>query len=587
MWDGIILKGNHVSNAPNILQAYFHSVNSSVQRARKALYATNILTVNGNHVGSIGGRVYAINTIFKNNAISFTDLNLSGSTAPNNIFRSCTFEQTNRLKEDDLSPNGLHKTHIGLFQSNNTFFENCIFRGLESTDNNESYGILAYRARVNVGLFNSLLPPETPLANTESRFENLNKGIGAHGTGGLFHRVNIQNTNFDQCVVGISTDGNIGDYIINNSFNCTGPNIVSMSSQALIIAHNRFSQAIAISPDPAVVMDNSEVGGGQIFQNDFSSLNSSLLLSVGVWFEQNNTALSVLCNTFQNFDLYTSPLGSYARAPWIVNGNLGNQGTGCGLGQTAGNLFFDVADATQNKYHIWKTPFSTASFAYYANELEAVTVPVSNSSSITVDGCPGIPYNPNSCPKIDEDDFIGMINEGKTPGYIAAQVLAKTTNEALQVVYTNQVLHSYFKTEQPDSILLAFLAALNTAYAQKLLMQTYSAEKGNATQAQSRLSALSATQTLPTDYENLFNLLQNVKADNRQLSNLTEQEAETLNDIAQTNSSAGIYAQSIQAYLQSTTWFRNHELPLSGKNIPFQENLIQFAIQIPPKIYYI
>ncbi|QQS30581.1 MAG: T9SS type A sorting domain-containing protein [Sphingobacteriales bacterium] len=580
MWDGIRSQGDHLSQAPNALRAYIYTENSVIEFARNAAGSFNMLNPSvGLPVASIGGKIIAVNTVFRNNHVSFGHIEFVAAGGETNIFRGCTFEQTKLLKDTELSPLGYHKSHIILYNSQNTVFEDCIFKGLPQALNDDieaSYGILSYLSRVNVrNCQPDYVLPYIPCANSESRFENLRKGIGAHGTGSFFHKLNVQNTNFENCSVGISSDGNFGDYIVNNTFNCVGADIEIMSSQAFIIANNRLSQAISGSVSPVLTTNNSGTGGGQIFQNDFSPLNSSLLMNWGIEFNQNNTALSVLCNSFQNFN--NNPSGLTVRAPWIILGDLGNQGIGCAFGQTAGNLFYDSANPALEQYHIWKHPLVSSSSIYYANAPDPLTIPIVNSTSLQVTSCES-DFNANSCPKIEDDDFIGMINEGKTPSYLAAQVLARTADTALQVVYTNHVLHSYFKSEQPDSLVLVFLEDLNTVYAQKLLIQTYTAGTDSIAKAQSRLSALSSTQTLDSDYTCLFNLLQNVKADSRTLSDLTEQETDTLNFIAQTNSTAGIYAQSVQAYMQSTTWFRNHEPPSSGKTNP--------AVSEPQSICY-
>ncbi|QQS30706.1 MAG: T9SS type A sorting domain-containing protein [Sphingobacteriales bacterium] len=568
MWDGIRIQGDHLIQAPNALRAYIYTENSVIEFARSAASSFNVLNPSvGLPIASIGGNIYAVNTTFRNNHVSFGHIEFVSAGGETNIFRGCTFEQTKLLKDTELSPSGYHKSHIILYNSQNTVFEDCIFKGLPLAlydDIEASYGILSYLSRVNVrNCQPDYVLPYIPCANSESRFENLRKGIGAHGTGSFFHKLNVQNTNFENCSVGISSDGNFGDYIVNNTFNCMNTDLELMSSEAVTVASNRFSK-VTNSDRPSLVADNTDAGGGNIFQNDFSLIDISLEMTRGIEFYQDNHALSVICNTFRDFSA-PPEIVVVPAAPWMVFGELGNQGSACGSGLTAGNLFYDAAPSEVD-YHIWVSSTFIPPFTYFANEQQPLTVPTSNSGSpMIIDPCTGIFFDPNECPKLEEGDFIGMITEGKSPQYLANEVLAMSVDEAEQIQFTNEVLHNYFETEQPDSILFGFLDALNTIYAKRLLMQTHTTVKGSVAQATAGLSSLAATQTLKPDYEDLFELLHSIKAENRSLQELRVQQAEALDLIAQTNSTAGIYAQSILAFQQEKTWFRDYTITTSGK----------------------
>ena len=589
MWDGIRVLGN--GGSPQLLASQYGLVsveNSTIEKARIGIKVGHTFIQTNN-----GGKVRAWNAKFLNNhtAVIFGMYN----HVNNSYFYSCTFDQTERI-EHQFSEYGEIARHILLVGTKGIHFKNCIFDNSlhrfwtdHYLDDKRGTGILSFFSSANI----DELPASYPFYpdNSNSRFRNLYKGIDHYALGSFETRISAKEAIFENVMKNISSQGSVFDEMIGNTFDfpdeienvvCYG--IYELNSSGFVIADNRFASSCEQTTLPdglffyndctyshALIVNNSGEGGGIAHTNYFRGTG------VGTQTEEDNRSLQIKCNEYID---YTCP-----RYAWFINPDdqnpnledrLGDQGSGCSFGQTAGNLFFDECaqcpcqvcslcscpgsgPPLMNKIRVihWET--GVPPFSYFGNGTPYQTVPenLCVTGFVSVTDCENLIEDINACPEIpaDETGYGGKIHT-ETPEDLGAMVAALSNDpkNPEQLYATNEVMQAYSATERLEDARL-FLEALKNDHAHKLLT-VYYYSKGQNTAAAQHLAQLNTGSYENQSFYNLMDILVDAQFYGRDLNNLKPEEQSEIENIAASNSALAIQAQSILAYQQLSDYQR-------------------------------
>lgn len=413
LWEGIEVWGDKTKNqfgAGN--QGIVELKNgASIENARLGI-RTWKTDANGNVLwNTTGGIVKADNATFRNckHGVSIFPYHntLPNGNPANNLsrFTNCTFITDDVLKIPNTYPGQM----LTLYDVEGIFIKGCTFENAVPNlypEGGRGKGIVSADASYRVIPFcNSMSFPCPQNALVPNTFKNLYKGIEASAIAGVA-KIQVDKNEFTNNIVGIRIAGAGYADITNNTFEIPlSPNYIQFggntfgiyteASYGHLIENNNFTSTgpeIANHTNYAIVSENTMFGGADIYRNTFTNT------VVGVMAQQDNTKLTIDCNTHQT--------GNNSLFDWAVaSGDLADQGK-CisGLGYPAKNAFVKPCTDDQNIYHY---TFDPSQLVYRYKDI--VDEPVCRTiPEVDVDQC--IPITPaNLClPKVSGPSAVAL-----------------------------------------------------------------------------------------------------------------------------------------------------------------------------------
>ncbi|OWY25868.1 hypothetical protein BVG80_01265 [Sphingobacteriales bacterium TSM_CSM] len=550
-WDGIVVEGNpNLPQWPETNQGVLQITNSTLEKARTGITAMKWFNWGG-------GIVRVSNTVFKNNNMSF----LSGlyQHASASYFNNCVFELTK-------AHSGCFLAQVVLINNQNIHFRDCTFRNslgygndCYEAANDERIAILAYQSDFYVGPPYGMFPvaPNPNVVSTQSIISGFNKGVDTYGAIEWGARATIWRTRFENNYYGFVANGSNLDQITESIFEDNIYNTFFHYATNYTLAGNTFRN---INPNTLIGSDfgygavsHQSAGGSRIFANTFNNLYQ------GVTIEGNNTDLQIKCNNFSNFA--ASGIGEY-RYPWFINdittgtyepAALGNQGTGCGPSQTAGNLFYDAGQV-----HIYAA--TPVSFWYFANGTPSTTIPnkAGEADLIDVENCTNQQTDPNACPDLPNlNGFEGMTGVGNgSPEDLANDIRNNSVSDNELSVRTTRAVQYYLQQDTTQQQAIEFLTELDTREAKTMLLGAY-LQQGDTAMVRHYRLLLNADTSVNPNLKDYYKLLEEVVKNRRSLYDLTGQEAADFEALAESDGLVTTaYIQSLLAMPRLQTYYR-------------------------------
>ena len=243
----------------------------------------------GTDPNSSGGIVRAANASFINNATAvefgeYHNINNGYELGNRSYFTNCIFT----INNDYLTSNERFQAHVKLNSIKNVRFAGCTF----SNERNILPSITAERAVANMGIlaFNSgfsVKPscnvsgvyPCPPEQQNRSSFNGFSHGIYVSGSEGNY-TVNIDQTDFDNNVIGINLSATTNVSVLRSQFNIgyadflpkqTG--IIASNSTGFRFEENQFmGNTEFLGTSVGIKIRNSGGNSNQTYKNDFSNL---------------------------------------------------------------------------------------------------------------------------------------------------------------------------------------------------------------------------------------------------------------------------------------------------------------------------
>jgi hypothetical protein len=411
----------------------------------------------------------------------------------------------------------------------------------------------------------------------------------------------ISNTSFEDFKAGINSEGytplpTCVSYIYDNTFSGL-TNSINLSSQAYgDVQGNSISNMIGYSSTiPVGVMLDHTLGSfvgcnniidgsqgtpgniGTIINNNSNYdaahviRNQFLNLSRATQTQKNNTALNIHCNQYANNQT------ALCINPGSANGNLKDQGTGCGSSPQyrAGNTFSgnnkDIAS------YLNTTTGSAWDYYYFVGASTSQT-PVTTSGNLSLDPCNfgTATTDPNSqCNKLLTClRYVSVQNElvQKMQTYLVLVASGKKTSDDAAILRA-QLIRGFGLLDDVQG-LKTFLKSENDANADRMLIPLY-IELGEYSNATSTIGRLSLSTTEKNAYNDYYNLLIDLKQNNRDITMLNIHELQLVQTMAASNFEVSPYAKAILDWTNIEPWEHEIEEELSA---PLQRTLsaIQF-----------
>lgn len=609
-WGGIRLRGLNPKAVGE--QAELQATNSTISFAKKAI-DTQGFTHNdfGQSNWQSGGHVSARNIIFNNNGIGLFAMGKNHL----NTFVGCTFTLSPSLRNNFVLENFL--SHAFLFNEQNVSFENCAFdnefsEGLFIED--RGTGIIAYDSDLEVFTDPPPYPFPAPLHN-ESSFKNLYKGIEHYAfTEANMKVIGVEFENTLQCITANSSNG---DNIRNNHFTLnvsgrfTDEERVNTNSildiydswaiymfgaknydiTANTVDFNNFDEGSTPHFLPTLygfIINNTAGGTGSIVENILNQNQSGSLGSViGTQTEENNKSVEISCNTYNNFSgLQEWEINPISSSDQPFPNLLKDQGSGCGTDpQTgtplpAGNLFQNNCGNTEANIRVG---FLESGFNYWANGLPGSEAypDCSSSVGVVINNC--FPLNQNIlCPNGNSGSGGGgkVLVNSYSPTGIVKKLNDGSYNETKKILLSTAVYKAYEEAEQ-ESDALVFLEAMNTNHTNSILLKKY-LKKGLVTNAQRKINALRGGENYNASYIQFYQLLIDVQTSGRKYTDMTTHELQIVEKIAQSRTYGSVYAESLLAMLNQTTYDRIPHKKDNQRNKKTNSNDLVSSIQIYP-----
>jgi len=610
-WEGIHVAGDPGKDQYTVSnQGYLFLKDAEIQNADVAV-STAALDNNGNIDWSKtgGGIVIAVNTTFKNNKRHAEFMEYKKSNNYAGSFTNCTFElnQTCNASNQSLMKN---MTMVIAWGVQGIKFTGCEFKNPNGADNadqpnyNRGTGIFTLDATMQVsgnlnltscniqkrGLFSNLStginsthsPGFTVSGKTkvkDQNFELNDKGIVI--TNGVTY--NVYRNNFNLFVPGYISPSNIGyfnriaspgDY----ELGATGiAGIYTNNSSGFLIEQNNFEFSDQISSYryeiiiPTVFNNSLGNGGGGNFR-----LNHIQGSPIGAQTQQNNQALQLTCNGFENTynAIKMNPVTTTQQTP------------GFGICDPRA-----TDEGQKNRTDYYNTFISNSPYdaTHYPNNIKTYVIePGANDRPdpnkvirVDVNDCSNI-VNGSVIPKDfclpnkslneichseweelnpDKGAFNlfktrrngisdSMDNELYNPQEIsqAQSDLKYYTIEATQaknrVIWAYNILSELDSTVNYTDSIIAFLANETDVASRKQLIATYYAV-GDYTKSSQNLETLPQTTDELVQFKAYYNLMIAVASDERNIYQLNSEETGALQNIAATNTTAALAARGI------------------------------------------
>ncbi|MGB0932000.1 MAG: T9SS type A sorting domain-containing protein, partial [Chitinophagales bacterium] len=317
-----------------------------------------------------------------------------------------------------------------------------------------------------------------------------------------------------------------------------------------------------------IISNNSTIGGGRIYSNNFGISNIAKQLNVGNQTEEDNLFLEILCNEY-NTKVFRG---------WYVNpeeGNLqildrlANQGSGCyeanPSNNPAGNLFYANCPTNETDIKVgyldpipWSQPNDKLIYwgtGGYGND----GYPCATPAFVEVNaGCDNDNYT-EYCEGADLEPVVLTWTNNNTPFEVAGLIEGSnyTLLEQSQLTFTALSIYEQ-KGEKNNAITL--VNALSSDHALDLSMK-YHLSLDETSLAQNKLNEMAVRNVYDSEYIGFYQLLINVKTSNRNYHELTPIEVQSVENIASSYSYAAVNAQALLAMLNETPYDR---IPMLG-----------------------
>ena len=571
-----------------------------------------------------GGIIYATNnTIFRNNGRHVAFYAYSSPTKQNNVstFLDCIFEVNGSTDISTLGYNnkGVMVTAWGV---KGVHFTGCEFKNTNGSVNADKMnfdrgtGILTYDASLIV---DAHLDPSDCHIIKSGRFYDLSKGIHSYFSSSSTFAGEYKHQSFERNDKGVWLLNGVSTTIHHNTFDLYVPssywmraysaqdNLLLNSGIAGIIAkdaggyhieQNNFTNTgilnslsdarTANEVVVASVLDNADAApGGGTFR-----LNSQSGLNLGTQTQYNNSSVRITCNPYS--DIYSAirmnPIYSTNNTPYFGECDPANTVQAQDKRKDYGNTFFTniVYDAEHDPAGLTRTyvvnptashPPTTYYQVYYDKCIGKGNVGYKDCSinSAIQDLC-GIVVWQNPDPnkdvyysfKTSRNSTQDNINTAGLADDALAQAqsdLAYYTRETVNArdytLWAYNMSSLYDSTVNWTDSIIAFLTPETDLDSRKLLIATlYYA--GNYSAAQQYISSITSDQNdnETVQFINFYNLMINANSNNRNIYQLTDEEWNTIAQIASTGTSAAESAKGILSLVKGQYFNSYIERPL-------------------------
>lgn len=441
MWQGIEVWGDLPSNVEGFLSIKpdAFGTRSSIEQAIKAIsFRDNINSTITNNED--GGRLLVEYTDFINNydGIIYESHPINGQSS---IIKNCSFSC------------GINSLWYPLTGQTSRYFINA-----KDVTANE-LKIIGTNNSFNRAYCAVLLEETNSIQINDAAFMNCTIGVWSlRGiNSGLPTQTDISFNNFTTTHTSIKLDNGVEDQIGGNTFNAsyTGTFNDLGSSQIKnfygVYMNNTYGFRIVDNVfnhiKYGVYVINSGVNGGVIDANNMGNFFNECWR--GVHTEQDNQALQIRCNTFNNV---IQPASSFSKA-WVNTGDLPNQGKyGVLPSDAAGNYFYRSGIRT-DLYSL--TGFTANScnvsrnFCYFRNQTPSSVIPL-NATPSTID------IVNNFQDQIGCGPRQRLMELAENDPEIALNIIEAETDIALKSQYSLELQKWYINNAQLDS-LVSFL----------------------------------------------------------------------------------------------------------------------------------
>lgn len=448
-----------------------------------------------------------------------------------------------------------------------TFIENNYFSVYKKLDN--GIGIYGYKTDVRI--------QDNVFTNVYSSIEIFE--FPRFKLGGLSF-INLINSNqFNSVSRGLTTYHLYRPQITYNIFN-----LASTSGKISPDGFYEYNWAISVANNAAdissnIITSNDGRAYGSIIRNyesfrkesiDKLVKNSFKDLYIGSQFEYIQKGLKPLCNQYSNMSKYAwsiSPNRADKNPSFPSIGSVSNS-------QIGGNIFYDAYIGE------YKHIRSSKSFQYVSSNSQANTVPsdrTSNVNVVTISIDPkafcdnlNLPKNIVPCgkPECELQDWIDF--------------LALVDDSLQREELINVIIEEYLEI-QDESGLIVFLTDQNllSAYSKELFMTAL--ENGDLARSSYYLSIMPTVSLCDIDFKSIFEILLDLKNENKSFSQLSQYQINTLNNIKGNNTEASVYAGNIIKFAlgiefnqNPSEWKEDPEMPINlNNNIKSVTNIIR------------
>jgi hypothetical protein len=408
---------------------------------------------------------------------------------------------------------------------------------------------------------------ETGMLISGTSFEGFMEGVRLHGYTGSSRPLTLLNNKFNHITRNItvaasgfsSIRGNLITNIINSDtsmFVQPGWGIFLDNSKGVYVGcGNTISGITDYVQSPSfelfdrrgLVIQDTRSFGGTATDNTFNDI------AVGTQTQRDNPLFNIFCNTY-----------SKNKAAWKVNPLSANypfhdQGTGCTAALIrAGNVFNNNTKDIVN--------YTTTFWRYYAFGPVISQIPLQNVNFNGVNSCyalGGGQQDPNS--------LCNGVSRGPRPNISVCNTLQASTSllqnlikdyrvfstaglklDADAIMLFQQVVSTYYDLDDEPG-LVTFLESENDDNARRLLIPLYIGQS-RFSDAQTTIGNLQIDPNEKEGYANYYNVLINLKANNRNIENLYDDERAQISNIAHDELEVSAFAKSLLDKIGAEPW---------------------------------
>ncbi len=562
MWEGIIVLGNPNQPHPSNLTNNPHGLLVSVQNA--VIEHAHVGVRSGKPDGSEGGGMVLVGgTTLRNNRYGMV---FEPYEFDNKSFVSFnSFSNTQPLRDEKYDNEGhdafvvINGGHALNFVANDFTNTGGSFDIVEPDIgpiklNQRGTGIRAYMSEFSFDVkgfywFTNLLNPSSFGLIKPNYFEGLSKGIDIYTIGGINNSVVIEGNEFVDVTRGITINGNVYCEVINNSFVISDVTVDgnSIAASLLALANNPYGVYMYDAPGFLISENAFKAKGkglviGAISRNAFG-IDSRIYKNtftgipwVGTQAEENNDQLQIGCNFYENNTI-----------DWLVpSGTLEEQGNCTTVGQEnpAGNDFHSGCKA--NNQILSSVAFN---YHHHSNDIYYPTVkPTCVTANVLLTDC-GIFKKDSDCKSL-----LSLAKGKKKIGYLQA-LLDKIKDPVGKRRLLNSLVQAHIENRDIKAA-INILQQMNTEAANKVLVPTFLNEKQFG-ECRQTLLKIPANTIENTHFQNLFSVLVNFCEQGGVLHQLGENEMKIIREVAASETSVAVQAQTLIAMNTNAQYNRN------------------------------
>lgn len=554
MWQGVQILGDPIATVQ------FSPLDP--QNPQGVLLMRNGSVIENAHIGALaneGGVIWSLSgSKFINNRV-----NVQIDNSPN---ANCRIEETEFINDSPMadvatySGEGMDAFVVAINSGNITLRGNTYINTNSFSPTQKGTGIRSYNSHIRIvpkykskGNIPQLGSSNLPIYK-KNVFQDLYKGIDHYSLGGLAHIV-VDNAEFNDIVLGITSNGSNFDKITNNSFTVQtifikwweGYGIYMYNCSGYEVSENTISSNSSSSTAYGIAGRNTTAVGptGLIYNNTIDGINIATQL------EGDNSLTSVLCNTYTDYTyaIRVTNAGS-------TSGVLGNQGDCTNPNIPPAGNEFEICTGT-NQSQIYD--YAGNGFTYNAHPTEPVD---QNCVSATV--------NVNNCdPGTSKNKCLSKNIPGLTIPQLKRKIDRTPEPKEKQRLKDKLVRKHLEKGESAKAE--HFLANEHIPDVNKIRV-AYFLDRKEFAKCQQVLDSIPQNNNENIRFHQLYQMQVNLCVSGRQINEMTPTEKQVVMDVANSSTKVSVNAESILAMVDKSTYTRIPETIPNSNNARLANN---------------